>query len=187
MKLTMMNTRQPSRKQKGAAALEFGLVALVFLLLLLGIVEFGRLLFVFNTVQEVTRRAAREAVVSEFDADRVDELQRISVFHEEDSSGVVNLPGSPEVSNLRVQIDYLNESMALADPLPDDPADNIGECVAHTNSCIAFVQARVCVVDGNECTPVDFLPASGLFGFLGVGVPLSTVVMPAESMGFRLD
>lgn len=54
----------PSRKQqRGAAAVEFALVAIVFFMLLIGIVEMGRVLFTWNAVAEATRYGARVAVV----------------------------------------------------------------------------------------------------------------------------
>src|SRR5574340_1843168 len=54
----------PSRKhQRGAAAVEFALVAIVFFMLLIGIVEMGRVLFTWNATAEATRYGARVAVV----------------------------------------------------------------------------------------------------------------------------
>lgn len=54
----------PSRKsQHGAAAVEFALVAIVFFMLLIGIVEAGRILFTWNAAVEATRYGARVAVV----------------------------------------------------------------------------------------------------------------------------
>lgn len=50
--------------QRGAAAVEFGLVLIVFLALLIGIIEFARFLYVFNSAAEATRAGARTAVVS---------------------------------------------------------------------------------------------------------------------------
>jgi hypothetical protein len=51
------------RKARGAAALEFALIAIAFLMLLIGIFEFGRLLFYWNAMSEATRMGARMAVV----------------------------------------------------------------------------------------------------------------------------
>ena len=51
------------RGQRGAAVVEFALVAAVFFTLLIGIMEMGRILFYWNTVAEVTRLGARMAVV----------------------------------------------------------------------------------------------------------------------------
>ncbi len=51
------------RYQRGVAAVEFALVAMVFFTLLLGIMEFGRWLFILNSANEATRLGARLAVV----------------------------------------------------------------------------------------------------------------------------
>lgn len=50
-------------RQRGAAAVEFALVAIVFFMLLIGIVEMGRVLFTWNAAAEATRYGARVAVV----------------------------------------------------------------------------------------------------------------------------
>lgn len=50
-------------RQRGSAIVEFGLIAGVFFTLLIGIAEFSRLLFYWNTAAEVTRLGARMAVV----------------------------------------------------------------------------------------------------------------------------
>jgi hypothetical protein len=50
-------------KQEGAAAVEFALIATLFFSLLLGILEFGRVLFTYNAAVEATRYGARVAVV----------------------------------------------------------------------------------------------------------------------------
>lgn len=49
--------------QHGAAAVEFALIALVFFALLIGVMEFGRILFAFNSAAEATRFGARVAAV----------------------------------------------------------------------------------------------------------------------------
>ncbi|WP_019448704.1 TadE family protein [Cupriavidus sp. BIS7] len=55
-------------RQRGVAAVEFALIAGVFFTLLIGIVEFSRVLFYWNTAAEVTRLAARTAVVCDSDS-----------------------------------------------------------------------------------------------------------------------
>lgn len=62
----MENTKEIrgiEKKHRGAAAVEFALVALAFFTLLLGIIEFGRVLFTWNSAVEATRYGARVAVV----------------------------------------------------------------------------------------------------------------------------
>jgi len=51
------------KHQRGVAAVEFALVASAFFILLIGIMEMGRVLFYWNTAAEVTRLGARIAVV----------------------------------------------------------------------------------------------------------------------------
>jgi Flp pilus assembly protein TadG len=51
------------RNQHGATAVEFALVLLVFLMFVLGIVDFSRMLYTWNAATEATRAGARYAVV----------------------------------------------------------------------------------------------------------------------------
>jgi Flp pilus assembly pilin Flp len=60
MKRILLSSRE---RQRGAAAVEFALVAIVFFMLLIGIVEAGRVLFTWNAAVEATRYGARVAVV----------------------------------------------------------------------------------------------------------------------------
>lgn len=177
----MKNVRDKQKRggkgQRGAAAVEFGLIAMVFFTLLLGIIEFGRFLYLWNTVQEVTRHAAREAVVRNFTPAQIDAVQRAAIF-QPGTSGAVGLPGGGEVTNSTVSIEYLNAAGNVASPLPSGPADNIAACLdaARTASCIRFVEASI--------NGVQYVPMIGLFPFLAIDIPASTVVMPAESLGY---
>ena len=54
--------RTPSRV-RGATMVEFALVMLIFMMFLLGIMDFSRLLFTWNAATEATRVGARYAVV----------------------------------------------------------------------------------------------------------------------------
>ena len=55
-------------KQRGAAAVEFALIASLLFMLMFGIVEMSRVLFYWNTATEATRLGARLAVVCNKDA-----------------------------------------------------------------------------------------------------------------------
>src|SRR5437870_7947559 len=92
-----------ARPQRGAATVEFALIAVVFFMILLGIMEFGRIMYVWNTAQEVTRRAAREAVVRDFSAAEIAAIQRDSIF-KSGTSGTVSLPAGVEIANTTVKI-----------------------------------------------------------------------------------
>lgn len=54
--------------QRGVTAVEFALIAVLFFTLLLGIMEFGRWLFVLNGANEATRLGARLGVVCSVEA-----------------------------------------------------------------------------------------------------------------------
>lgn len=60
-----------SRAQAGVAAVEFALVCAVFFTALLGVIEFGRLLWTWNAATEATRLGARLAVVCDMNDDTV--------------------------------------------------------------------------------------------------------------------
>ncbi|WP_423396122.1 TadE/TadG family type IV pilus assembly protein [Burkholderia sp. LMG 21824] len=56
------------RGQRGSALVEFGLIASILVMLLIGIFEFGRVLFYWNTASEAVRLGARTAVVCDVNA-----------------------------------------------------------------------------------------------------------------------
>ncbi|WP_437437758.1 TadE/TadG family type IV pilus assembly protein [Trinickia violacea] len=60
--------RSRRRRERGAAMVEFALVAAVFCTLLIGAFEFARVLFYWNTAGEAMRLGARTAVVCDADA-----------------------------------------------------------------------------------------------------------------------
>ncbi len=63
-------------KQQGVAAVEFAVIVIFFLILLFGVLEMARLVYLFNTLQEVTRRAASIAVNSAFDTDAQGDVRK---------------------------------------------------------------------------------------------------------------
>jgi len=184
-----------ARAQRGAATVEFALIAIVFFMILLGIMEFGRLMYVWNTTQEVTRRAAREAVVRDFTSAEIAAIQRESIF-QGGSTGTAYLPAGVEITNTTVKIVYLtvdaggNRVAITAGNMPADPADNISACNdigRMFTSCIRFVQACV-AVDDTCANSIPYQPMVLLLANLGIdlaiNIPASSVVMPAESLGF---
>jgi len=182
-----------NRRQGGAATVEFALVAILLIVLLLGIVELGRFLYLFNTVQEVTRRAAREAVVSNTDSSTQDGIRSRAVL----GTGATPafLPAGGEIDYDKVVIDYLDKDQNKINN-PPSGIQNIFNCVATPpTNCIKFVRVRVCDYQKpNQCDPVQYVPMIGLFSpkgltgmqkiNLGIDIPGSTVIMPAESLGY---
>lgn len=176
------NDIHSSHRQRGASAIEFAFIVAIFLTLLFGIVEFGRLFFNINSVQEVTRRAAREQVVRWVSA--TDAVQRIAVL-QPGSTGTVYYPGAIDITNELVQLSfhtsYPNAVSGTNATGLTTPQANLNSCLLGNANCIRFVRARLrdgaALADFNVLAP--YLP------FVGNVVPLpdSTVIMPAEALG----
>ena len=61
---TRRRLREKKRAYRGAAAVEFALIAPLFLLLLAGVIEFGQAFRIEHMLSMATRRAARSAIVT---------------------------------------------------------------------------------------------------------------------------
>lgn len=166
----------PAERQKGAAAVEFAIVAIFFFTLLFGIIEFGRMLYLYNTVQEATRNLARKAVVALVTNSPSDAFKRNNALF-----GGNALPGAPEVTAANVTVDFLSANgSVLSGTLPND---QLSECLSGGTGCVAFVRVRVHDVADQNLGVIYQPMIAGLFPFLQIRLPVSTVTMPAESMG----
>jgi Flp pilus assembly pilin Flp len=179
------------RSQRGVAAVEFALVAALLFILLFGILEFGRMFYMFNTVQEVTRRAAREAVVRWVDNSSTSPAKRLSLF------GGTVMPAGAEITVDNIDIEYLGtDGVEIASgSLPPGPSENISACLDPSGAydCIAYVRVSITNVtyvpmvglfSGVRLTAFPFSEANPFVIDLSVPIPASTVTMPAESMGY---
>lgn len=175
-------------QQRGAAAVEFAIIAMLLITLLFGIIEFGRMFYMLNTVQEVTRRAARAAVISWVDNSGWQSPEMSQVLF-----GGVSFPGGGEITANNISIKYLDVSGVeiVSSQRPTSAANNIAACLGGGayGTCIAYVQVSIVGVSGARCPEpntdkVCYIPMIGLFPFLSVPIPASTVTMPAESMGY---
>ncbi|MBI1891474.1 MAG: pilus assembly protein [Burkholderiales bacterium] len=85
--------KKMSLSQRGAAAVEFGLTLSFYLLLLLGIIEFARFLYIYNSAVEATRAGARTAVVSTMNSpDILQEMRLILEDLTADQIAITYLP-----------------------------------------------------------------------------------------------
>lgn len=179
--------------QTGAAAVEFALVAVALFTLLFGILELARIMYMYNTLAEATRSAARAAANIDFrNNTALDHARQQAIFRE--SSGALAV-GDP-VTDQNIRIDYLylarqgNGAVTMTPivtaSLPGCPSRNRHNCLAdpYSSSCIRLVRARVCRAGGTDaCDPVQYEP---LFRLLPLEVPLptSTTIVTAESLGY---
>jgi hypothetical protein len=181
--------------QAGAFAVEFAFVLVIFLTMLFCVMEIARAMYLWNTLQEVTRRAASVAVNTDFKDDAANNsLRKYAIFN---SPGNLIL-GDP-VSAAHIHIDYMSlaiESNGKMTPqaipsgaLPTSPARNMVACMADANgpSCIRFVRVRVCETTSgfNECVPVPYSPLFPLIPTLGATLPLATTIARAETLGYQ--
>lgn len=112
-------------RQRGTAIVEFGLIAGVFFTLLIGIAEFSRVLFYWNTAAEVTRLGARMAVVCDAgDAniktrmrDMLPLLQNSNISVAYEPAGCDSDPANARASCQSVTVSVANVSVATVIPL----------------------------------------------------------------------
>jgi hypothetical protein len=179
-------------RQAGTFAVEFGLIVIMFFTILFMIMELARVLYVWNTLQEVTRRAAREASVTDFsDANAMTQVRQNAVFR----SSPGNLALSAPVTDDYIRIDYMsiqsetNSQMKKVkiptSALPACPARNLVTCTAKSGdaSCIRLVRVRICAPGGDECNPIPYQALFSLVQF-PINLPKAETIVQAESLGY---
>jgi len=181
----------PRRKRRylvaraGTTSVEFALLSLIFFTFVLGIMEVARLLFVYNTLQEVTRRAAETAVnVYPTDTTAIDKLKQQAIFRNSPGALVLAAP----VTDQNIRIDYLayDLSVIAQSAWPSNAAANRMTCSAnpHASNCIRFVRVQVCDSgQADACTPVTtrtFIPLVPL----SVRYHRATTIATAETLGY---
>lgn len=168
--------------QRGATAVEFSMVALFFFTYLFALFEMSRALYLWNTMTEVTRRAARSAAIAGFDAASRDAIGRHAMF------GATSLPMAGNITNANLEIDYLQgdgETPVAAMPLC--ATDNLINCTANPNgpSCIRFVRVRMCLDGAGSCSQIPYTSITGLENFIpgSLSLPRFTTISPIGSLG----
>ena len=186
--------RRAAHAPRGAFLPEFALVAIIFLLLLFGVMEVARAMYLINTLQEVTRHAASAAARVDYrNRPELNKVKKRAVFNS--ASGKLLL-GSP-VTDQHVRIDYLalvrngDNSLDMREIpenlLPSCTGKNRHVCMADPNdpTCIRFVRARICRPGtGNACVPVKYEAMLSLVP-LSFRLPESTTIATAESLGYE--
>lgn len=177
---------RPAARQSGTTAVEFAMIAFFFFSLVFGIIEVSRILYIFNTLQEVTRRAAAAAVnVYPRDTNAIDLLRQAAVFR--DSPGELML--AAPVTDKYVRLDYLAYDLTPIPPSawPNCAADNRQICMhnPHAANCIRFVQARIC--DATRTDDCHRARSETLVPFVSLDVPLpeANTIATVETLGYQ--
>jgi hypothetical protein len=178
-------------RERGVAAVEFALVAMIFFLLFFGIIELARAMYVCNTLQEVTRRGAALAAKTDFsNPSAMQQVRQRAIFR--DSAGPL-LFAEP-VTDAHIRIEYMRLQRTGKDlkmvqipsgSLPGNPAENHLNCLKdpYGDKCIRLVRVSVCQPgDGAECTPVRYQSLVALIPFT-FDLPRSVTIVNAETLG----
>lgn len=151
-----------ARSMRGVYVVEFAVIGLLLFILLFAILEFGRLYFTVNALNETVRRGARLAAVCDI-SDPV--ILRRAIYNAATDAGASSLIGDLETADLTLT--YLDESGATV----VNPND-----LASLNGFIAvrYVQLRVENFTFNLMIPV-----------LGgtITLPDFSSTLPRESLG----
>lgn len=159
----MVSPRNAMATQRGTTLVEFSIISTVLFLVLFGVIEFGRAMYVVNVLTEATRRGARLAAVCPVNDPYPAEG---AVFASGGVSAVV-----PGLTPANVEIQYLDDSGAVI----SDPVTNFGE--------INYVRAQIVNFSMPLVIPF-FYPTLSLSGFAAtlpresLGVPRSGTVTP---------
>lgn len=177
---------RPRNYQAGTAAVEFAVVALFFFTLVFGILEIARIMYVINTLQEVTRRAAAAAVnVYPTDTAAIANLKQDAVFRS--SPGELFL--APPITDSYVRIEYLAYDLSVipTSSLASCAATNQQTCMANprSGSCIRFVQVQVC--DPSNTSACISPQSRAMFPLVSLPIPLpkAPTISPVETLGYK--
>src|SRR5450830_471570 len=187
-------------RQRGVFAVEFAMLAVLFFIFLFAMLEVARAAYLWNMVNEITRRAARGAAVADFsDAAALQAVREQAILR----AGPGRLPLGGSISDAYVRIDYLSQSGGSGGTpapvpisvLPGCPQRNRINCLndPHGASCIRFVRARLCLPGGGagQCERVPYRPILPMLEMMfpsgpqAVRLPSGTTMAVAESLGYH--
>jgi Flp pilus assembly protein TadG len=145
------------KRQRGATTVEFAVVGLVLLIILFAAFEFARAFYVFNALNEATRRGARVAAVCPVNDPAIREI------------AIFNTPGGGATSSMIANLTTANVNLSYLDRLGNtvvDPVADFGD--------IWFV--RVAIVNFTVDLRIPLLSAV-------LTAPEFQTTVPRESLG----
>jgi Flp pilus assembly protein TadG len=149
-----------NRRQQGVTTVEFAIIGAVMLMVLFGVIEVGRAMFIMNALGEATRRSARIATVCPLNDPAIAQV------------GMFNAPGdssrriASNLSQANFEITYLDASGAVI----ADPVANFDD--------IVFVRTRIVNFQHQMLIP---------FGSYLFTTPSFTTTLRRESLGVPRD
>jgi Flp pilus assembly protein TadG len=97
-----------NQNERGAGLVEFALVGMVFLTVLFSIVEFGRLLWTHNALEDATRRGVRYATLRKNDAAGTLAVQKMVVYGDPNANPGTATPVVSGLTTSDVAVSYAN-------------------------------------------------------------------------------
>jgi hypothetical protein len=140
-------------RQKGVTTVEAAIVAMLALVILFAVLEIGRVFFVWNALEEATRRGARVAAVCQLNDPAIRQIASFTAS------------GTPIVNGLspaNIELSYLDMNGNLL----SDPVASFG--------LINFVRVRIVNYTHQFLIPLFVTSYTA---------PPFTAVLPAESLG----
>lgn len=136
----MDGIRSARRGERGAAAVEFGLVAMLLFTVLFGIIQFGLWFWAWQAAGHAAREAARVAAVSPCDSSAIQD------------AGTAALDGAPTTTTPTVGISKTS---------PVKVGDDITVRVEFTTVDLGFFPGFDGIVDKSASSRVENVPAGG--------------------------
>jgi hypothetical protein len=153
-----MSTVSHQHRQRGTAAVEFMIAVPLLLMLLIGVSEFGRLLFQYNTLTKSTRDAARY----------------LSANARVGSTSVVVLDGT-DISETQNLVVYGNTAGTGQELLPNLVPGNVSvSCFGGGTNCPGVDHVVVTAQYSYQPILGDLLPTFGLSADIPVNIVLTT-------------
>lgn len=144
-------------RQKGSTTVEFAIIGTLFFVILFGIVEMGRALFVWNGLADITRRAARIAAVCPPNDTSV---IRTAIYNAAGNGGSSRIISGLDPSHVKVR--YFDSTLALV----PNPATAGFSSVKYVQASIDGYTHQMLIPTFNiTLTPPDFattVPAESL-------------------------
>jgi hypothetical protein len=114
-----LTNRVFKKNERGAAVAEFAVACLFFFTLLIGIIEFGRLLYTHNALTDAARRGARYATLH---AENAGCVRNVVIYGENHVDADCEPTGAPLINGLTAQGVNINVTYVGADTdnLPGD-------------------------------------------------------------------
>ena len=184
------------RARRGIVTIEFALLLTFFLTLVFFLIELAHALYLWNTLAQVTREAARAAAMTDpADAGAMAALRQRALMSDA-AAGTLPFGAPLNADYLRIDYQWVdaagNVGSVSPAALPPCPLQQRINCLdaPHGARCIRLVRVRVCLPGSTDtCAPVPYPPLlpvlDALFtnAQLPLNLPLSETTVLAESLG----